>query len=749
MNTSSAVLPSSSMSITVYGDGFTSSSSVQLLNQGSSNPYCSSTNFVSSSELVCSNVQNLVNGVLNAMVNTTGIPSNSGPIATINDAPIVNSSSAIFSINSSRIIVSGSGFDTSSLTMMSIQIIQSYNTFIYSASNFLSTSESSSTGLVIDFRNLNLVALGFELGNISAVVTQLSGSRISGQAVVIGSVVPFISAASALYAINSGASITINGLGFVSQTNNATEILLDLTQASSVQSPYCSSVQYVNSTQVICQNPQNLVSNEALYATMLIDAMWNSTVPVEVALISSPTSSSQHHHSSRVSSQHHSQGHSSRVSSQHHSQGHSSRVSSQHHSHGQSNLVSSGSVHHQHHSSHVSSQHHSQGHSNHISSAHAININSVATPSSVGFIIGIAVGASAGGLLLIFFTCIIVIIIFALIVRRKKKNTGGRREEEARSGLEMVSSHRANIIIDSSKFVIKYEDLLKQKKLAKGSFGIVYRGKYKQNIVAIKEFTFMIDEGDPFAQKQFIKELENEITMLSQLRHRNILNFMGACIQPPVYAIVTEFIEGGSLHSLLHSMDGSAKRRAMKWEHKLSLMFQISLACLYLHQQGVIHRDLKSHNVLLDGVIPSAMVPKVCDFGLAKSSSSGNEMTQAVGTPLWMAPEVMLGKDYGLSCDVFSYSIIMYEVLVEKIPYYDKSKSNSIHVSVSTNPDFRPTIPQEIVANDRDEPLIVHRSQIQYIELMKQCWQHDPNQRPKFEEIVDRLEKSSQQFSTQ
>ena len=217
---------------------------------------------------------------------------------------------------------------------------------------------------------------------------------------------------------------------------------------------------------------------------------------------------------------------------------------------------------------------------------------------------------------------------------------------------------------------------------------------------------------------------------------------MGACIKPPIYAIVTEFIEGGSLYSFLHASENSGLRKQMKWEHKISMMFQIAQACLYLHQRNIIHRDLKSANVLLDGAIPIAMVPKVCDFGLAKTTSKNSEMTQAVGTPLWMSPEFMIGNEYGSSCDVFSYSIIMYEVLVERKPYFDlKETVTNIHFKVAQNPDFRPTVPKDIVENSRDLSLMVHRSQLKLIEIMKRGWRHQPEERPKFDEIAAELEK--------
>lgn len=180
---------------------------------------------------------------------------------------------------------------------------------------------------------------------------------------------------------------------------------------------------------------------------------------------------------------------------------------------------------------------------------------------------------------------------------------------------------------------------LSKKTIKKNS---VFKAVYRKNIVAVKEFMFSLSSSDEASKRQFVKELENEITMLGNLRHRNILNFIGACIQPPRYAIITEFIDGGSLFDFLYNFERKSEHVGYGFRQKVSLILQISQACLFLHQQSIIHRDLKSHNVLLDGVIPTAIIPKISDFGLAKAKSSTQnaelEMTQAVGSPLWMAP---------------------------------------------------------------------------------------------------------------
>ena len=87
-------------------------------------------------------------------------------------------------------------------------------------------------------------------------------------------------------------------------------------------------------------------------------------------------------------------------------------------------------------------------------------------------------------------------------------------------------------------------------------------------------------------------------------------------------------------------------------------------------------------------------------------------------------------------------------LLVERKPYFDKSQQRTpVHFQVAQNPDFRPTIPQEMMENTRALPLKSHQSQMEYIEMMKRGWKHQPQERPKFEEIVERFEKMTKEFA--
>ena len=332
-----------------------------------------------------------------------------------------------------------------------------------------------------------------------------------------------------------------------------------------------------------------------------------------------------------------------------------------------------------------------------------------------------------------------ITIIVAIVISRKKN-----RKNLVPKEIELENSTMTEIAANSSKYLIKLEELDFTEKLAQGAYGVVFKGKWRKQLVAIKEIHFRESEGAERERfERIVQELRNEISTLSLLRHRNIVTFMGFCIKPPdTYAIVTEFIEGGSLYDRLHV---PKKKANFKWNQKKKIQFQIACACLFLHQQGVVHRDLKSHNILLDGYPGDQIVPKVCDFGLAKSRETmelaNATNTQSVGTPLWMAPEVVSGSAYGSECDVYSFAIIMYEILFEKLPYSEQKLLTSIQFKVASDPNFRPALPPDQELESQDIAEEERESKKRFIELMKQCWQHNPQERPKFEEIVDRLEK--------
>lgn len=262
---------------------------------------------------------------------------------------------------------------------------------------------------------------------------------------------------------------------------------------------------------------------------------------------------------------------------------------------------------------------------------------------------------------------------------------------------------------------IRFEDLqfFNNSDVGVGTFGEVKRGYWRKTLVAIK-FLKKTMENEEENIKSFIEELN----LLKRLRHPNILLYIGACTSGPHYFLVTEYCENGNLFDFLHTQ---VKKNNLPFKDRVRIATEIAKGVNYLHSFNppILHRDLKSLNILLD----KNLTVKIADFGWARLRDI--HMTKQRGTFQWMAPEVIKKSSYTEKADVFSFAIILWELWVQEPPYKNIDRIQ-VAKKVATDKNYRPHMNKEIPEEIKN--------------LMVACWDYDPEARPNFETVVDYLE---------
>ncbi|XP_054830365.1 mitogen-activated protein kinase kinase kinase 7 isoform X1 [Eublepharis macularius] len=251
---------------------------------------------------------------------------------------------------------------------------------------------------------------------------------------------------------------------------------------------------------------------------------------------------------------------------------------------------------------------------------------------------------------------------------------------------------------------IDYKEIEVEEVVGRGAFGVVCKAKWREKDVAIKQIE---SESE---RKAFIVELRQ----LSRVNHPNIVKLYGACLNP--VCLVMEYAEGGSLYNVLHGAEPLPYYTAA---HAMSWCLQCSQGVAYLHSmkpKALIHRDLKPPNLLL---VAGGTVLKICDFGTACDIQT--HMTNNKGSAAWMAPEVFEGSNYSEKCDVFSWGIILWEVITRRKPF-DEIGGPAFRIMWAVHNGTRPPLIKNL-----PKPIE---------SLMTRCWSKDPSQRPSMEEIV-------------
>ncbi|XP_060832580.1 mitogen-activated protein kinase kinase kinase 12 isoform X1 [Bombus pascuorum] len=241
---------------------------------------------------------------------------------------------------------------------------------------------------------------------------------------------------------------------------------------------------------------------------------------------------------------------------------------------------------------------------------------------------------------------------------------------------------------------IPFESISELQWLGSGAQGAVFSGKLNKEVVAVKKVR---------------EPRETDIRHLRKLNHPNIVQFKGVCTQAPCYCIIMEFCPYGPLYDLLRAGEPVPPPRLVSWSK------QIAAGMAYLHAHKIIHRDLKSPNVL----IGQGEIVKISDFGTSREWNEISTRMSFAGTVAWMAPEIIRNEPCSEKVDIWSYGVVLWELLSGEIPYKDVD-SSAIIWGVGNNSLHLP-IPASCPEG--------------YRLLVKQCWAAKPRNRPSFKHI--------------
>lgn len=338
-----------------------------------------------------------------------------------------------------------------------------------------------------------------------------------------------------------------------------------------------------------------------------------------------------------------------------------------------------------------------------------------------------------------------------------------QRSQQLAGGIESA----LNLTDDAKRWHIDYKDLTLSRMIGQGAFGKVYLGKWQETDVAIKVLSSLAvlgfapseknvtsketkaaaadGEGDVSTSNndteedasnvsEAIRTLQREVGLMVAMRHPNVILFMGLCPDPP--CVVTEYCSRGSLYDVLRrAREDSKIGEELKWPRRLGMALDAAKGMLYLHSHKppIIHRDLKSPNLLVD----RHWRVKVTDFNLSRLSETVSTVASSVvaDNPRWHAPEIIRNHRFSASGDVYAFGIILWELATWELPF-DGMSPFQIILAVGEK-GVRP----ELAHAPRGGEFWGYED---YVALMEACWAQDPEERPAFEHIIASLRSIAQ-----
>eukprot|EP00928_Gymnodinium_smaydae_P045485 TRINITY_DN30316_c0_g2_i1.p1 TRINITY_DN30316_c0_g2~~TRINITY_DN30316_c0_g2_i1.p1 ORF type:complete len:411 (+),score=32.41 TRINITY_DN30316_c0_g2_i1:26-1234(+) len=332
--------------------------------------------------------------------------------------------------------------------------------------------------------------------------------------------------------------------------------------------------------------------------------------------------------------------------------------------------------------------------------------------------------------------------------KRRQKNESGELRYANLAKAAAASNHRTGSLAD----VLEERGLLIRdlEPIGFGQFARVYSGLWYRN--GPKDPSPLQCAVKSIRSSQRFSPVDREAKVGLGVHHENLIHVFQVSVKEFPFVLIMEYCAGGNLHSAMRRcLAGSSctypvadstseprKSRLVTWTQRLKVASDVACGMAFLHENGVLHRDLKSHNVMLQYLVEHAdspVVAKIGDFGMAKDIGGGGAKqihTLDVGSWLHAAPEVFECGErgekhtYDWKADVYSYSMILYELLTSSLPFQDsESKGMTVSFALQVTRGVRPDL--QLIPSDAPDVLR---------HLMIQSWAADPVARPHFADIV-------------
>ncbi|PWA59864.1 EGF-like domain-containing protein [Artemisia annua] len=321
------------------------------------------------------------------------------------------------------------------------------------------------------------------------------------------------------------------------------------------------------------------------------------------------------------------------------------------------------------------------------------------------------------------------------LIRHRRKDQIGQTSKAQHSGsFQYIEENQDSgfqlPLYDLETIFLACNNFSETNKIGQGGFGSVYKGELPNGQeIAVKRLVEKSIQG--------IEELKNEIILIAKLQHRNLVKLLGCCIEGEETMLVYEYLPNKSLNNFIYD---KPTRKQLTWTKRYHIIKGIARGLLYLHQDSrlrIIHRDLKTSNILLDGELN----PKISDFGIARifGTDQMQEMTKRIiGTYGYMSPEYAMNGHYSVKSDVYSFGVIVLEVISGQKNWSFHHPDHDLNLLGHTWMLWNKRQALEIVDPTIQEPSYGNQA-IRCIHVALLCVQQYPEDRPKMSTVYSML----------